>query len=89
MDCLDRHPDLEHVQGNTWRGRSNADLDRFARDMEAVDRANTDLLHEPDWNNIPRKVLLIIRRGLGCPKPENLYRPADREPWKIPTARPK
>jgi hypothetical protein len=88
MDCLDRHPDVEHVQGNTWRGRSHADLDRFARDMEAVDRANGDLLYQREWREVPKNVVLAILRGLGYRKPENLYRD-DREPWTIPTARPK
>jgi hypothetical protein len=89
------HPDIEHVQGNTWRGRSYADLDRFAADMEAMHRANGDLLDQYDPGETPgqpgltKKVLLTILRGLGYPKPENLYRPADREPWTIPKARPK
>lgn len=89
MDCLDRHPDVEHLGEDGWRGRSYADLDRFARDLEAVDRANSDLLYQPEWSKVPEKVVLAILRGLGYPKPENLYRPADREPWTIPKARPK
>ena len=88
MALLEAHPDVEHVEGNTWRGRE-ADLDRFAVDLEAVDRGNGDLLDQREWREIRQRVVIAILRGLGYPKPENLYRPADRKPWTIPKARPK
>ena len=86
LACLEAHPDVEHVRDDRWRG-SYADMHRFALDMEAVDRANDDLLEEPQWNEIPEKVLLTILRGLDYPRPDNLFR--GHEPWTMPKARPK
>ena len=87
LACFDAHPNVEHVHGNRWRGSTYADLDPFALDMEAVDRANADLLYQREWRKIPNKVLQAILTGLGYPKPENLDR--GHEPWEISKARPK
>jgi hypothetical protein len=76
LDCQDANPDVEQISENRWRvDEANIALvDKLLADMERVDRANIDLLHEPRWRTIPEKVLLVILRELCYPRPDNLTR---------------
>jgi hypothetical protein len=77
LDCQEANPDVEQISENRWRvDEANiALLDKLLADMEHVDRANIDLLHERPWRKIPEKVLLVILRELGYPRPDNVARP--------------
>jgi hypothetical protein len=78
LDCFDANPDVEEISEDRWRGE-NIDLHKLAADMERVDQANLDLLHEPQWREIPKEVLRAILRELGRPRTDNLTRP--RKTW--------
>jgi hypothetical protein len=73
LKCLDANPDVEEISEDRWRG-TNIGLDKLAANMERVDRANIELLHEPKWRKIPERVLRAILRELEYPRPDNLSR---------------
>jgi len=76
LDCQEANPDVEQISENRWRvDEANIALvDKLLADMEHVDRASIDLLRERPWRKIPEKVLLVILRELGYPRPDNVTR---------------